>query len=171
MANAEDLMQMLATAEKLELSRYKLYKKNAAKVLNPEGKEALLFLMEVERKHLMLLKEKEAELKTGAGMKRKLKVNLPEKMEEQSEKFAGNIRQVTGDINIIRAAFELEKHDVDFYKGLSSRTDDKGAKELFLFLMKEEKIHRDLLGKNLVKLQQLSAAISASQSRMLFQDI
>ena len=165
----ENMLYLLNSAKNLEDSRYRLYRRNSAKVLNPEGKQALIFLADVEKKHLALLKKKIKEIRIGKSLENsRLKANLPSLIKVSSRKFREGIRELTGDINIMMMAVELERQDVYFYQNLISLAKEKNTRGLFAFLLEEEKIHRDFIGKKLVDLQKLSAAISSYGSGIPF---
>ncbi len=161
---------LLKKAQALELSRYNLYKDNADKVINPDGKNALISLAYAEKSHLEILKKQFAILKRNNKLDLKCLPNFTEKSYKKNNKrFNSIISIITGDINIIKASLKMEKHDAPFYLHLSKETNNKDAKKLFLILKREEEKHFKSLKKKLNDLENISISLTDSK-RIRFAD-
>lgn len=161
---------LLKKAQALELSRYNLYKNNADKVINPDGKNALISLAYAEKSHLEILKKQFAILKLKNKLDLKCLPNFAEKSyKKSSKKFNSIISIITGDINIIKASLKMEEYDAPFYLHLSNETDNKDAKKLFLILKKEEEKHFKSLKKKLNDLENMSISLTNSKRHVLFE--
>lgn len=160
---------LLKKAQALELSRYNLYKDNADKVINPDGKNALISLAHAEKKHLEILRKQFNILKRKNRIDLKYLPKFIEKTSQKSnKKFNSTINTITGDINIIKASLKTEKNDAPFYLHLSKKTNNKDAKKLFLILRKEEEKHFKSLRNKLGELEDISISLTNSKRHILF---
>lgn len=154
------LIEFLNKAQDLETNRFKSYSESAKKVINPEGKEVLLFLAKAEKRHLAILKRQFKLLEKSGKIDLSLIGNAP-KFEGISKDGAGNAaNSVQGDINIIKKSVAAEKYDVPFYHGLLGETDNANAKILFKILMEEEKSHLEILRKKLKFMEEIQVSMS-----------
>ena len=164
---------LLKKAQLFELGRFRTYSRNSAKVLNPEGKEVLLFLVNSEKRHLELLKREILKLKETDNIQlqeiSKLKLKFVPGRKEN--KFDESIRSIMGDINILNLAVGLEKQDTLFYENLSKQTSNKRCQKLFQFIKGQEAYHLKIIKTRLSDLQKISASLSAmADPRIMFFD-
>src|SRR3989344_2131745 len=161
-----DIRVLLKKAQALELSRYNLYKNNANKVINPDGKNALISLAYAEKKHLEILKKQFSILKRKNKLDLKyLSKSMEKNYQKSNKRFNSTINAITGDINIIKASLKMEKYDAPFYLHLSKRTNNKDAKNLFLILKKEEEKHFKSLKNKLNDLEDISFSLTKSKKQ------
>ncbi|MBS3090620.1 ferritin-like domain-containing protein [Candidatus Pacearchaeota archaeon] len=169
----DKLILLLKKAQLFELNRFRTYSRNSAKVLNPEGKEVLLFLANSEKRHLELLKNEILKLKETDKIQlqeiSKFKLKFVPGRKER--KFNESIRSIMGDINILNLAVELEKQDTLFYENLLKQTSNKRCKKLFQFIKRQEAYHLEIIKTKLSDLKKISASLSAiADPRIMFFD-
>lgn len=160
---------LIAKALALEKSRYQNYNLMSKKVSNLEGKEVLIKLAKIERKHYALLK------KQIKSLKKFNKVNLDAirdneiKLLKKETRFDRGTSSIENDISLVKKAEKLERGDPPFYDHLSRQTKDKGLKKVFLFLEKEEARHLKVLKSKVKELETLSSKLSvANDPRAMF---
>ena len=163
------LIQKAITFERV---RYEDYRRMSKKVANIEGKEVLLKLAKVEKRHYSILKKQIKSIKKFSTVN----LDLLEHNEMELLKKEHNFNRVTsslsGDINIIEKAVSTEKKDPVFYEQVIKDTKNKELKKVFQFLKKEEEDHLKALRLKLKKLEILSSKISAARDpRIMFYNL
>ena len=96
------LMGFLNKAQDLETRRFKNYSESAKKVINPEGKEVLLFLAKAEKRHLAILKQQFKLLEKSDKIDLSIIVNAPAFEGSVRDRFGNTSGSVQGDINILK---------------------------------------------------------------------
>ncbi|MFA5888254.1 MAG: ferritin family protein [Candidatus Nanoarchaeia archaeon] len=166
------LMGFLNKAQDLETKRFKNYSESAKKVINPEGKEVLLFLAKAEKRHLAILKQQLKLLEKSDKIDLSLIGNAPVFEGNARDGVGNTANSVQGDINIIKKAVNAEEYDVPFYHALLGKTDNANAKKLFKILMAEEKTHLIILRKKLRFMEEIQVSMSRRfRPRILLKDL
>ncbi len=166
------LMGFLNKAQDLETRRFKNYSESAKKVINPEGKEVLLFLAKAEKRHLAILKQQFKLLEKSDKIDLSIIVNAPAFEGSVRDRFGNTSGSVQGDINILKKAVTAEEYDAPFYFHLLGKTDNANAKKLFKILMEEEKFHLEILIKKLRFMEEIQVSMSRRfRPRILLRDL
>jgi rubrerythrin len=166
------LMDFLNKAQDLETKRFKGYSESAKKVINPEGKEVLLFLAKAGKRHLGILKQQIRLLEKSDNIDLSLLGHAPVFEENMRDGVGNTANSVQGDINIIKKAVKDEEYDVPFYHNLLGKTNNKNAKKLFKILMREEKSHLEILRKKLRFMEEIQVSMSRRfRPRILLKDL
>ncbi len=148
----EDLIKAAKAALEMEDEGYKVYNDAANRSKNILGATTLKSIAEKELLHKKAIENFYAFL-TGQNIstvafsdssqwsekiKREIFDHIKGKLEIYSEKEDFLLKAY-------EVAMEMEKRGYDFYKNISSSTDNPEAKKLFEFLAKEENIHFEIL--------------------------
>lgn len=161
---SQNILQLLSEAEAIELDRYEIYREKAKKVLNPDARQLVTFLMQAEKRHLELIR-KQKQFPTM-----KLDARLTDKMKifRISKTLKGEKNTNIGDINILKMAEKIEMEDCPFYGKLVKETEKSNVKALFMELRKQECLHLNLIKKKLKEMQKLSVALSRAKNPRSF---
>ena len=160
---------LIKRAITLERTRYKDYKKMSKKVYNIEGKEVLIKLAGIEKKHYNLLKNQIKSIKKFSEINLDILKDNEIKLLKKEYNFNRINSSMSEDINIIENAENIERKDPLFYEEISKQTEDKQLKKVFQFLKEEENKHLEILRSKLKDLQILSSKLSmAKDPRVMF---
>lgn len=135
-------MNTLEFAIGMEVEGQKYYLEQSEKNTNNELYQIFQLLAASEKEHAELLKnrqmQKEIEYKNNntlsdirgvfAGM----------------QNFKGKLEQTTKQIDVYRLALTMEEKSISLYFDMLSQADNQQDKELFIFLLQQEKEHRNL---------------------------
>lgn len=160
------LIQKALTLEKM---RYENYKKMAKKVFNITGKEILIKLAGVEKKHYKILKKQIKSIKKFSKANLNILRSSEIKLLKEDRNFRRVISYMSHDIDIIKEAEKLERKDPLFYESISRKTKNGSLRKVFQFLKKEENKHLNILKSKRRELQILSSRLSlAKDPRVMF---
>lgn len=136
-------MDSLEFAIKMELDGEKYYLEQAKKNEGNSLEQVFLMLARDENKHAEVLRKwgdkKDYELIDSEILKEYKNVF------EGIEDFKEETKIVPSQLDAYRMALEKEKESIELYEDMLSKTNDSREKELFQFLIKEEKMHYDIL--------------------------
>lgn len=147
---SEEFLKALKVAEALEKSRAETYQAYLQKLqIFAAGKKVMRFLVNAEQKHLEFLKKQEKHVKEEEKINLKeLKIRIPT-IDVEKEETKKMLEGMEGDMNILRAATELEIKDVKFYHEQLEKSKTAEAKELFKKMERLEKEHVELIKKTI----------------------
>jgi rubrerythrin len=140
-----DIGKSLRMALENEQKGMKMYEGFAKKAKNEITKRTFRFLADEEVKHIDSIKEF---AKTGK-MKVKLRpiteVKVKTIFKTSVSHFSKKVKTGTMDIEAHKLGMELEEKSYDLYEKMAKAAKDRKSKEFFVFLMKEESLHYDLI--------------------------
>ena len=156
----------------LERTRFQNYKNMSKEVSNLEGKEVLIKLAKIEKKHYVLLKKQIKSLRKFNQVNLDAIKDNEIKLLKKEKNFRRATSSIDNDINLVKKAEVLERGDPPFYDHLSTQTKDKGLKKVFSFLEKEEAKHLKVLKSKVRQLENLSLKLSvANDPRAMFYEM
>ena len=132
-------MNILEFAINMELEGEKYYKEQAEKNNDNSLKNIFLILAKDENNHAEILQNKSNNLP--------YELNNNETLSEAKNLFKGikdfknEIKQTPDQLDLYRAALEKEKESIQLYEKLLSEANDDKSKDLFKFLINQEKDH------------------------------
>ena len=152
MTNNIDLEQAAKTAIKMEEDGYAAYMSAANKSSNKLGKSTLTAIAEKELMHKAEIEKFVNKLtkKTIAGSNvtpdQKASEFIKTEIIAKIKNDLKSISELEGDLSkTYEISMGLETKGYEFYINIANNTDNQDAKNLFLFLAKEENLHYELL--------------------------
>ncbi len=148
--NAQEIFKM---AEQIERNGVAFYKKAAEDATDPEAKEFLLFMADIEDQHENVFASMRAELDAG-----ETEATLFDPEDESilylhaladTKVFSDAKIDTSSMQDILETAIAAEKNAIAFYVGMKDLVPDKRGKERLDAIIKEEKSHIVLLTKKL----------------------
>lgn len=136
-------MNVLAVAIAMEVDLEQYYLKQAEINKGNSLDKMFIMLAKDEREHADLLRKRADKLNYELEASETLVES--KKLFENMEDFEMEIKAAPIQLDAVRMALDMEKKSIDAYGKMLSETDDKEAKELFEFLIKQEQEHFDLL--------------------------
>ena len=132
-------MNILEVAIAMEVDLEKYYLKQAKVNEGNDLNKIFTMLASDEREHADLLRNKSEQFNYD--------LEPSESLEESKRIFKGmkdfemEIKDLPSQLDSFRMALDMEKKSIDAYEKLLSETKDENAKNLFRFLIKQEKEH------------------------------
>ncbi len=147
-----ELTRMLTNALDMEKSGYEFYMKAARRSGSEFGKKAFEALAEDESRHIEAIRGYCVEI-TRKDKTPELYVVVPshKKINERiifGKSRAELLKEATADADELKAyeiAMKMENDGHDFYKNALKSTQDENTKDLYNFLISEEKAHFELI--------------------------
>lgn len=132
-------MNILATAIAMEVDLGQYYLKQAEINKGNSLNKIFTMLAKDEKEHAAILRGKSQEL----NYELKVSETLVEskKLFKGIEDFKVEIKDLPTQLDALRLALEMEKKSIDAYENILLETTDEKAKELFQFLIGQEKEH------------------------------
>lgn len=150
MANiTSDVLTVIKGAIDLEINGRSFFEHAAEKTNNKLGKKMFTKLAKDEIEHLHTFSRLFTSMtgnedwKNYVSQQEKNKSSLIEGLKERLKTKAKEER--ASDLEAIRIGMELEKNAIDFFSKSAQETGDQKAKEIFLRIADEERLHFDLL--------------------------
>ncbi|HEY5556869.1 ferritin family protein [Acetobacterium sp.] len=128
-------MNNLEFAINMEHDGEKFYKKQAEKNKDNSLNTVFLLLEEDEAHHARILQNKFNELTDSNTLSQ---VN---NVFKESKGFISEFEKIPNQLDAYKFALEIERKSIDLYKSFLSESTDDQSKELFEFLIKQEKDH------------------------------
>jgi rubrerythrin len=155
----EMVISTLQEAIVIEKEGQSLYRDLTARTENLQGREMFGFLVKDEQSHIDKL---EAEINSlrGGGCLDPLaweKEDRPRNRESfftrAKEEMLPRMKGDFTDLEAVKLALDMENKGYAFYEGAAAKAVDSMVKGVFLYLMKQESQHRELLSNTLVYLE------------------
>lgn len=136
-------MNVLAVAIAMEVDLEQYYLKQAQ--VNKDNSLSKIFTMLAsdERKHADILRSKSEEL--NYELKTTETLVESKKIFKEIKDFNLEIKDLPSQLDAFRLALEMETKSIDAYEKLLSETINEKAKELFEFLIEQEKDHHRII--------------------------
>jgi rubrerythrin len=131
-----------------EIEGMKFYQEKVKAVKDPDVKEVLEQLSEMENGHVDYVKKLIENVEKGNSI---LEVKAPEqnpdffKKRETKEIVGGKVDEIASELSILRMAYLIEDDFMHFYGDSVEKIEDVDAKNVFKMLSSWEKAHRDML--------------------------
>jgi len=144
-----DVLKVIKGAIDLEINGRSFFEHAAEKTNNKLGKKMFDKLAKDEIEHLHTFSRLFTSMmgnedwKSYVSQQEKNKSSLIEGLKERMNRKAKEAR--ASDLEAIRIGMELEKNAIDFFSNSAKETGDQKAKEIFLKIADEERLHYDLL--------------------------
>lgn len=132
-------MNVLEFAINMELEGEKYYKKQAEKNNDNGLKNIFLILAKDENDHAKILQNKSNNLPYELNNNETL--SAVKNLFEGIKDFKNEIKQTPEQLDLYRAALEKENESIQLYEKLLSEANDDKSKDLFKFLINQEKDH------------------------------
>lgn len=144
-------MNILAIAIAMEVDLEQYYLKQAE--INKDNSLNKIFTMLAsdERTHADILRNKSTKL--NYELKASETLIESKKTFKEIEDFHLEIKDIPTQLDSFQMALEMEKKSIDAYEKILSETVDEEAKELFEFLIKQEKDHYELIEQLVIHLK------------------
>jgi len=132
-------MNILEVAIAMEVDLEKYYLKQAK--LNEGNPLSKVFIMlaKDEKEHADILRSKSKEL--SYDLKSNETLVESKKIFKGMEDFKMEIKELPSQLDSFRMALEMEQKSIDAYQKILTETKDEKARDLFKFLIKQEKEH------------------------------
>lgn len=138
-----DAVRLALTLEREEVDYYRLA---SDKTVNPNGKKVFEYLADEEEKHIEALKNlinsvesKDSWLSDEELFDKKACRTLRKK--RPAGIIPDKVKSDAGDLEALRQAISIEKKSIEFYTDAACNVKNKGAAQMFHFLIEAEKEH------------------------------
>lgn len=154
-------MNVLEFAINMELEGEKYYKKQAEKNNDNSLKNIFLMLAKDENDHAKILQNKSNNLP--------YELNNNETLSEAKNLFKGikdfknEIKQTPDQLDLYRAALEKETESIQLYEKMLSEANDDKSRDLFKFLINQEKDHYTTLDELVSQLNKSNDWVEAAE--------
>lgn len=161
-------MNILEFAINMELEGEKYYKEQAEKNNDNSLKNIFLILAKDENNHAEILQNKSNNLP--------YELNNNETLSEAKNLFKGikdfknEIKQTPDQLDLYRAALEKEKESIQLYEKLLSEANDDKSKDLFNFLINQEKDHYTTLDELVSQLNKSNDWVESAEFGLRLED-
>ncbi len=142
-------MSILKDAIKMEIDGEKYYRNLAEENKDNHLHGVFQKLAEDEKEHAQLLKQKEENKE--CTIQKSQPSQKASSVFQSMEEFKSEIRETPSQIDSYRLALEKEKESIDLYTNLKEKAESGGDKEIYDFLIEEEKDHYNTIN-NLIAL-------------------
>jgi len=155
----EKAIGVLQTAIAIEKEGQSFYQNLANRTQNPQGKSMFEFLSKDEQSHIEKLQAEVDSLKGGTCVDPASfeKEDQPRNRESFFARANGEmIPKMKGDfteLDAVKVALDMENKGYAFYEKTAAEAVDSMVKGIFLYLVGQEKEHRELLHNTLVLLE------------------
>ena len=160
MKKADQLLEVVKKAIRVENDGYQFYRVAEEKTEDPKGKEVFASLAKDETNHMQILKSLYQSIKEEGEYKFDEIKDMKHILETTSESpiFSKEFKERTEQIQFEMAALSvgilLEKNSIEFYKKSAQESEDKDVKMLFNYLADWEGEHLRVLVQQQKFLQQ-----------------
>lgn len=144
-------MNVLAVAIAMEVDLEQYYLKQAEENKDNSLNKVFTMLAKDERDHADLLRSRAEDL--NYELKASETLIESKKLFKGMEDFEMEIKDLPTQLDSFRHALEMEKKSIDAYEEILAETEDDKAKELFTFLINQEKEHHETLEQLIIHLQ------------------
>ncbi|BBJ28608.1 ferritin family protein [Athalassotoga saccharophila] len=144
----DGILGILKFALSREIEGMKFYQEKVKSVKDPEVKEVLRQLSEMENDHVNYVRKLIENVEKGRSVSEvKAPDQNPEffKKRETKEIVGGKIDEIASQLSILRMAYLIEDDFMHFYGDSAEKIEDIDAKNVFKMLSSWEKAHRDIL--------------------------
>jgi len=161
-------MNVLEFAIKMELDGEKYYNDQAEITKDTSLKTVFLILAKDENSHAKILQKRSNKLS--------YKLENNETLSETKNLFKGikhfksEIKQIPNQLDLYRVALEKEKESITLYEKLLLESEDKESKELFSYLIKQEKDHYDILDELVLQLNKSDDWVESAEFGITSED-
>ncbi len=144
------VLAALKTGIELESKGLNFYTKASERVMDPRGKQTLVFLANEEKDHLKYLRgllesfEKKSSKFMDIVEAKKERDKKP-KVFPEMENYLEEVRDIKGDKKILEEAAEIEKRSIAFYRESGEGVKGRDSRKIFDLLVKEEEEHLKLI--------------------------
>lgn len=132
-------MNIMEFAINMEVEGEKFYSEQANKVNDKNLKTVLNMLAEDEKHHAEIIRKKIDDV--PYDLDKKNIVDETKNIFKGIEDFKSAIKETPDQLDFYRDALKKEQESIDLYEELLSKATDLASKELFEFLINEEKEH------------------------------
>lgn len=136
-------MNILAVAIAMEVDLEQYYLKQAEENKDNSLNQLFIMLAKDEREHANLLRSRAEELNYELEASETLVES--KKTFKEMEDFEVDIKDLPSQLDSFRLALEMEKKSIAAYEKMLADTEDEKAKELFEFLIDQEKGHYQII--------------------------
>ncbi|WP_456399569.1 ferritin family protein [Mesoaciditoga sp.] len=142
------VLGILKFALSREIEGMNFYKEKVKSVKDPEVKEVLEQLSEMETDHVRYIEKLIESAENGKDIS---KVEAPKQdtsffnEREKKELTTGKIDEIASELSILRMAYLIEDDFMHFYANSAEKVEDENAKKVLNALSSWEKEHRDML--------------------------
>ncbi|MDD3052624.1 MAG: ferritin family protein [Candidatus Cloacimonetes bacterium] len=142
-------MSILNNAIKMEIEGEEYYRKLAERNKDNPPHGVFQKLADDEKEHAHVLKQKEEHRE--CTIKKSQTFQKASSVFQSLEEFKSDIREIPSQIDSYRFALEKEKESIDLYTDLKEKSESSDDKEIFDFLIEQEKDHYNTIN-NLIDL-------------------
>lgn len=161
-------MNILEFAINMELDGEKYYNDQAEIINDKYLKNIFLILAKDENSHAKILQDKSNNL--SYDLKSNEILSEAKRLFKGIEDFKNEIKQKPDQLDLYRVALEKETESIDLYEKLLSQAEDDKSKELFEFLIKQEKEHYTTLEEIVSQLNKSNDWVEAAEFGITSED-
>ena len=136
-------MKILVAAIEMETDLEKYYLKQAKINKGNELEQIFTMLANDEKEHASILRSKLEEIDYSLEDSKSLQETKD--LFKNMEDFNLDIKELPSQLDSLRFALDMEKKSIDAYKKMQTESDNEDAKEVFEFLIRQEKKHFEII--------------------------
>jgi len=144
-------VEILSDAIRMELEGKDFFERASERMSIPRARDMFLGLVRQEQRHVDVLTRQMSSLKDHGGW-----LSVGEFLDHTSERSAASVfrdedlkkialRPDAGELEVLKLAIEVERKSIEYYRSAGDASDDQKAKEVFAWLVEEEKGHMVIL--------------------------